>query len=178
MSQDDENTALTLFNETETDAILEDRKSKFQKKIQNDWMPDIMVWATEGISLQKISERVYEKWGVSVTPSGLRYAIKRVKADRATVSKAVVQANIGQFIVNDLEILKRKKEELVVLSDGFKLEKDWKNYFQSIDRIKEYSKMLMELSGVHEQERSDDADNAKQDLLDMLEKFEYGKLNE
>lgn len=178
MSQDDQNTALTLFNEPETEAVLEERKSKFEKKIQSDWMPDILAWATEGISLQKISDKVFEKWGVRVTPPGLRYAIKRVKADRATVSKTVVQANIGQFIVNDLEILKRKKEELVVLSDAFKAEKDWKNYFSSIDRIKEYSKMLMELSGVHEQEHNDAAENAKQDLLDMLEKFEYGKLNE
>lgn len=178
MSQDDENTALALVDEEATEAILEDRKAKFQKKIQSDWMPEIMGWAAENNSFQKIADKIKEKWGVTVTPSGVRLAINRVKAERATVSKAVVQANIGQFIVNDLEILKRKKQELVELSDGFKAEKDYKNYFQAIDRIKEYSKMLMELSGVHEQERNDEAENAKQDLLDMFEKFHFGKIND
>jgi hypothetical protein len=174
MRRDDENTALKLAEET---AILEDpRVNNFQKKILPEWMPDIMAWAGDGLSLQKIADKIEELHHVKVTPSGVRYAIKRAKQDRSAISKAVVQANIGQFIVNDLEILKRKKEELVQLSDQFKLATDWKNYFQTIDRIKEYSKMLMELSGVHEQERNDEADNAKQDLLEMFEKFGYGKI--
>lgn len=154
--------------------ILEDKKH-FVKKINDDWMPEIMVWAAEGLSLQKMCVRIKDKWGLTITPSGLRYAIKKVKIDRSEVSKAVVQSSIGQYIVNDLEILKTKKQELVDLSDKFKLESDWKNYYMAIDRIKEYSKMLFELSGVHEQQSKDEAENAKQDLLEMFEKFHYNQ---
>lgn len=182
----DENEALALAEELE-EAFEEAPKKKqatekqmlyFGKKIQDDWIPDIMAWASDGLSLNKIAKEVEKKFGIKVTGGAVRLVINKVKADRAQVSKAVVQTTIGQYIVGDLEILKKKKQELVELSDQFKEAKDWKNYYSAVDRIKEYSKMLFELSGVHEQQTRDEAENAKQDLLDMFNRFEHGPIGE
>src|SRR5277367_4332819 len=112
------------------DAILED-KVHFQKKIQDEWMPDIMAWAATGLSLEKMTKKIEAKWGLKVTPSGLRYKIKRMQHDRSAVSKAVVRDNVGIHITNDLEVLKIKKQELLELSNQFKASQDWKNYFQT-----------------------------------------------
>lgn len=144
-----------------------------EKKIQDEWMPEIMVWAAQGDSYQKIANKIKDKWGVSITAPGIRRSIKKVAADRSSTSKSVLRNNIGQYIISDLQILKDKKQELVGLAAQFKLDKDWKNYYMAIDRIKEYSKMLFELSGVHEAERNDDAENAKSDLLDMFERYTH-----
>jgi hypothetical protein len=143
-------------------------KKAFTKKIDSEWMPQIMEWAATGLSYGKIAAKIKEVYGVTITGVGIGLAMKRVKQDRSNISKAIVRENIGIYIVNDLEVIKIKKDELVKLSDSFREAEDWKNYFQSIDKIKDYSKMIFELSGVNENQVINEAENSKQDLLKML----------
>ena len=151
-------------------------KKVFERKIQPEWIPDILVMAAQpGITYAKIAEKVKEKWGVSITGPGIRATIKNAKVERSEITKTVIRDNIGGYILGDLEILKDKKNELVALSVDFKKDKDWKNYFSTIDRIKVYSEMLFELSGANEKKSEEDAEGAKADLLNMLEKFSYNK---
>ena len=148
----------------------------FERKIKPEWMPDILVMSAEpGITYKKITEKIKEKWGVDITVAGIRKAIKEAKVDRSEITKALITDKISEYIVGDLDILKTKKSELVALSVSFKADKDWANYFKTIDRIKEYSEMLFELSGANEKQVETDAEAAKQDLMEMFEKFQYGK---
>lgn len=162
-------------------AVLEEmdkrKLNKFgERKIQPEWIPDILIMAAQPDSTYvSVAKKVKDKWGVSITPTGIRAVIKQAKVDRSEISKTVVRDNIGGYILGDLEILKTKKQELVELSVQFKAEKDWKNYYGAIDRIKEYSKMLFELSGVNEKQAESDAEIAKQELMDMFEKFQHSK---
>lgn len=161
------------------ESILEEApRKRFEKKIKSEWMPEIMEWAATGMSFQKMTDKIKDKWGVSMTPSGLRLAIKAVQTERSTVSKAVVRENVGTHISNDLNTLKLKKEELLQLSNQFRDSKDWKNYFQTIDKMRDYFKMSFELSGVNENQVISEQENAKQDLLDMFEKFHFARSEE
>lgn len=152
-------------------------KKAFTKKIDPEWMPQIMEWAAQGLSYSKIAIKIKETYGITITGTGILLAIKKVKVDRSTVSKAVVRENIGTYIVNDLEVIKKKKQELDILADQFRDDKDWKNYWQCMSTLKDYSKMIFELSGVNENQVINEAENAKQDLLEMFEKFQYSSGN-
>lgn len=174
----DKEDILALVPEPET-KVLEEKKPNrghFQRKIDPAWIPDILVMAAQpNATLASVAKKVKDKWGVEITAQGIRNVIKQSKVERSEITKTVIRDNIGGYILGDLEILKQKKQELVELSVEFKTKKDWKNYFGTIDRIKTYSEMLFELSGANEKQSQDDAEAAKQELLDTLEKFQYGK---
>lgn len=173
----DKEDILAMIPQSET-KVLEERNPKghFKRKIDPSWIPDILVMAAQpNATLAQIAKKVKDKWGVEITSQGIRNIIKGAKVERSEITKTVIRDNIGGYILGDLEILKQKKQELVELSVHFKEKKDWKNYFGTIDRIKTYSEMLFELSGANEKQSQDDAETAKQELLDTLEKFQYGK---
>ena len=151
----------------------ETRKTQFKKKLQGQALEDVMTWAAENIRNSDIAKRLKDEHNITMTSSGVGEAIKRHARGRSTQSKLAVQENIGEYIINDLEVLKTKKKEFVLLCDQFKKDKDWSNYWKATDRIKDFSKMLFDLSGVNEGFHNSEAQNAKQDLLDMFEKFEY-----
>lgn len=150
----------------------EEEWKPFKSKIHDDWMPQILEWSAAGFSLSKLVINIKKTFNVNISKTGIRNRLKQVQFDRATESKAVVRENIGQFIVNDLQIIHQKKAELVLLSQQFMKAKEWKEYYQAIDRIHTYSKTLFELSGVNESPQAE-AENAKADLIRKLEETQY-----
>jgi hypothetical protein len=171
-----------MTNSKELEVVVKEKavltQRGFQKKIKDEWMPSVMEWASQGISLAKMCVKFQDKFGTSITPTGLSNAIRKVKVDRSSISKAVVVENVGSYIINDLEGIKSTKLELFQLKADFKEKKDWKNYFSTVDRIKELSKMIFDLGGVNENQVINEAENAKQDLLDMFEKFQFSTSKE
>ena len=145
----------------------------FEKKVQDAWIPKIMEWIAQGNSLSKVSKLVEANYGTKICTTTIHQIVKKIKSQRADSSKMAVRENLGNIIVSDLEIIKTKKAELVALSNTFKDGQDWKNYYMAIDRIKELSKMLFDLCGINEKELNSDAENAKNDLIDLFEKFDH-----
>jgi hypothetical protein len=159
---------------TEEEAPKKKGKSKaFNRKIETEWVPDIMLWISQGMTLLKVREELQKLHGVTVTEGGISYVVNKMKAQRGQISKGIVRENIGAHIVSDLEGVKQMKQELFSLKDQFKDAGEWPNYFKTVDRIESLSKMIFELSGVNENQVINEAQNAKQDLIEMFQKFKY-----
>jgi hypothetical protein len=143
--------------------------SQFEKKIQDDWKPQIMAWSVEGLSLSKIVVKIKETWNVDITITGVSKIIIQIKKERSAVTKALVQEDLGNHVNSDLKVLDDKKKELVELSNRFKKEEDWSNYKVINSLLKELLKLSFDMMGANEK-KSDD-ENAQSDLINSFNKL-------
>lgn len=150
-----------------------------ERKITDSMAADIAIWAAEANSPgnREIAKRLMAKYSpVTITPQAIGQHLRTQRDARRSTTQAVITESVGRFIVNDLQILKDTKAELVRLKSEFKRDKDWNNYKGMVDRIQSITKQLMDLSGANDRpNQTNEAEAAKQELIDAIEAVSRGR---
>lgn len=111
-------------------------------KIPPKYEPDLLRLAADGKSIAEIAAWL-DAQGVTTSASGVKRLLKRLRAERAEVSRAVTVEHLGRTVISDLDHLEKIRAEAAERAADCLDDKDWvglkKLEVQILDRKLHYS---------------------------------------